>query len=59
MTEALQALLEAAQTAAEQQERQRRSFAYGKATFEKAHTSPEMVDRQAEELARKNDEWRD
>lgn len=62
MTEALQALLEAAKKAqptAEQQERQRRSFAYGNTAFENARITREMVDRQAEKLARENDERRD
>ena len=55
MTEALKTLLEAAkaaQTTPEQREQQRRSFAFGNTAFENGLITREMVDRQAEELAR-------
>jgi hypothetical protein len=38
----------------EQKERQRRSFAYGNTHFENPRISREMVDQQAEKLARNN-----
>jgi len=59
MFEALKALLEAAKTAkpsAEQLEQQRRSFAFGNTAFENELITREMVDRQAEKLAREADE---
>ncbi len=55
MTEALKALLEAAkkaQTTPEHREEQRRSFAFGNTAFENSLITREMVDRQAEQLAR-------
>jgi hypothetical protein len=59
MTNALRALLEAAKTAKttpEHREQQRRSFAYGNTAFENSRITREMVDRQAEKLAREADE---
>ena len=61
MTDALKALLEAAkaaQTTPDQRERQRRSFAYGNTAFENSRITREMVDRQAEQLAREADDDR-
>ncbi|HLW89807.1 MAG TPA: hypothetical protein VKS78_00705 [Roseiarcus sp.] len=59
MTEhALEALLEAAKTARptkRQREEQRRSFAYGNTAFENKLITREMVDRQAEAIARERD----
>jgi len=55
MTDALRTLLEAAKKAqptAEQREQQRRSFAFGNTAFENSLITREMVDRQAEQLAR-------
>jgi len=57
MTDALRALLEAAKRAqptAEQREQQRRSFAFGNTAFENSLITREMVDRQAEQLARES-----
>ncbi len=59
MTDALKTLLEAAKKAeptAEQQEKQRRSFAFGNTAFENKLITREMVDRQAEQLAREKNE---
>ena len=59
MTDALKSLLEAAKTAKptpEQREQQRRSFAYGNGAFENRRITREMIDRQAEALARETDE---
>ncbi|GJE59281.1 hypothetical protein [Methylobacterium trifolii] len=59
MTDALHALLEAArraQPSPEQREEQRRSFAYGNTAFENALITREMIDREAERLAREQDE---
>ncbi len=59
MTKALKALLEAAKTAQttpEHREQQRRSFAYGNTAFENSRITREMVDRQAEKLARETDD---
>ena len=59
MTDALKTLLEAAKTitpTAEQQESQRRSFAFGNTAFENKLITREMIDRQAEELARETNE---
>jgi hypothetical protein len=59
MTDALEALLEAARKAQptpEQRELQRRSFAFGNTAFENDLITRDMVDRQAEELAREVDE---
>jgi hypothetical protein len=55
MTEALKKLIEAAKTAkptAEQREQQRRSFAYGNTHFENSLITREMVDDEAEKLAK-------
>lgn len=55
MTDALKKLLEAAKTAnptPEQREQQRRSFVYGNAHFENELITREMVDREAEKLAK-------
>lgn len=54
MTEALVALIEAAKKlrpTEQQQEEQRRSFAYGNTAFENADITRAMVDEQAERLA--------
>lgn len=54
MTEALVALIEAAkklQPTEQQQEEQRRSFAYGNTAFENSDITRAMVDEQAERLA--------
>ena len=59
MTNALKALLEAAKTAKitpEHREQQRRSFAYGNTAFENRRITREMVDKQAEKLARETDD---
>jgi hypothetical protein len=59
MTDALKKLLEAAKTAKptpEHREQQRRSFVYGNTHFENELITREMVDREAEKLAKdKND----
>jgi hypothetical protein len=55
MSEALKNLLEAAKTAKptpEQRERQRRSFVYGNTHFENELITREMVNREAERLAK-------
>ncbi|HEY7230119.1 MAG TPA: hypothetical protein VH558_07095 [Pseudolabrys sp.] len=55
MTEDLRKLLEAAKTIQQtpaQKEEQRRSFAYGNTRFENDRITREMVDREAERLAR-------
>lgn len=62
MTNALEALLEKAkkvQPSPEHREEQRRSFAYGNTHFENNRITREMVDEQAEKLAREQDERRD
>jgi hypothetical protein len=59
MTDALKKLLEAARkavTTPEQREKQRRSFAFGNTAFENRLITRDMVDRQAEKLAREADE---
>ena len=59
MTDGLKKLLEAATTAKptpEQQERQRRSFVYGNTHLENEMITREMVDREAERLARRGSE---
>jgi hypothetical protein len=59
MTEALKTLLEAARQAKPtpaQREAQRRSFAYGNTAFENGLITREMVDRQADQLAREQDD---
>lgn len=61
MTKDLKLLLEAAKSAkttAEQREQQRRSFAYGNTAFENQRITREMIDRQAEALARETDDGR-
>ena len=61
MFEALKALLEAAKTAKpspEHREQQRRSFAFGNTAFENKLITRELVDQQAEKLAREADERR-
>jgi hypothetical protein len=61
MTNSLKALLEAAKTAKttpEQREQQRRSFAYGNTAFENGRITREMIDEQAEKLARETDDRR-
>lgn len=58
MTKSLELLLEAARKAIpspEQQEEQRRSFAYGNTAFENELITREMVDKQAEMIARERD----
>jgi hypothetical protein len=55
MTNALKKLLDAAKTAIttpEHREEQRRSFAYGNTAFENDRITREMVNREAEKLAR-------
>ena len=55
MTDALKKLLDAAKTAKptpEQREQQRRSFVYGNTHFENSLITREMVDREAEKLAK-------
>ena len=55
MIDALKKLIEAAKTAnpsAEHREEQRRSFVYGNTHFENALMTREMVDREAEKLAK-------
>ena len=55
MTDALIKLLEAAKTVKptpEQREQQRRSFAYGNTHFENELITREMIDREAEKLAK-------
>lgn len=57
--DALEKLLELAKAAtptAEQREEQRRSFAYGNTAFENSLITREMVDRQAEIIARERRE---
>jgi hypothetical protein len=59
MTDALKVLLEAAKSARpspEQREQQRRSFAYGNTAFENKRITREMIDQQAEKLAREADD---
>jgi hypothetical protein len=55
MTDSLKKLIEAAKTAnpsPEHREEQRRSFVYGNTHFENALITREMVDREAEKLAK-------
>ncbi len=59
MTNALKKLLEIAKTVQatpEQREQQRRSFVYGNTAFENDLITREMVDRQADMLAREVDD---
>lgn len=62
MTDALKRLLDAARSARptpEHREEQRRSFAFGNTAFENELITREMVDQQADKLAREsNDERR-
>lgn len=54
MTDALHALIEAAKKVPQteqQQEQQRRSFAYGNTAFENSDITRSMIDEQAERLA--------
>ncbi len=58
MTKSLELLLEAARNATpspQQQEEQRRSFAYGNTAFENNLITREMVDQQAEAIARERE----
>jgi hypothetical protein len=59
MSRPLNTLIEAAKKvspSAEHREQQRRSFAYGNTKFENDRITREMVDRQAEQLARESDD---
>jgi hypothetical protein len=59
VTKSLELLIEAARSAApspQQQEEQRRSFAYGNTAFENSLITREMIDEQAEAIARERDE---
>jgi hypothetical protein len=59
MNDKLKELLEAAkkaQPSPEHREQQRRSFVYGNTAFENELITREMVDREAEKLAREADE---
>ncbi len=59
MAQHLERLLEAAKKARPspaQREEQRRSFAYGNTAFENSLIAREMVDQQAEAIARERDE---
>lgn len=59
MTEELQKLIEAAKSARptpEHREAQRRSFAYGNTAFENSRITRDMIDHQAELIARERDE---
>jgi hypothetical protein len=61
MTKSLEMLIEAARNAtpsAQQQEEQRRSFAYGNTAFENSLITRQMIDEQAEAIARERDEQR-
>ncbi len=58
MTKSLELLIEAARTATpspQQQEEQRRSFAYGNTAFENSLTTRQMIDEQAEAIACERD----
>jgi hypothetical protein len=62
VSEELSALLEAAKRAEpspEHREEQRRTFAYGNTAFENRRITREMVDREAEKLAREQHDKRD
>jgi hypothetical protein len=57
----LEALIEAARKASpspQQQEEQRRSFAYGNTAFENELITREMINEQAEAIARERDQQR-
>ena len=61
MTKSLELLIEAARSATpspQQQEEQRRSFAYGNTAFENSLITRQMIDEQAEAIARERDERR-
>lgn len=61
MAKELEALIEAARKASpspQQQEEQRRSFAYGNTAFENVLITREMIDEQAEAIARERDQQR-
>ncbi len=61
MAKELEALIEAARKASpspQQQEEQRRSFAYGNTAFENVLITREMIDAQAEAIARERDQQR-
>ena len=62
MPDALKQLLEAARQAKpspQQREEQRRSFAYGNTAFENKLITREMINQQAEIIARERDERRE
>jgi hypothetical protein len=62
MTKSLEMLIEAARSAtpsAQQQEEQRRSFAYGNTAFENSLITRQMIDEQAEAMARERDKQRE
>jgi hypothetical protein len=62
MTKSLEMLIEAARSAtpsAQQQEEQRRSFAYGNTAFENSLITRQMIDEQAEAIARERDKQRE
>ncbi|WDR02023.1 hypothetical protein PSQ19_15245 [Devosia algicola] len=62
MTNALDALIEATkkiQQTPQQQEQQRRSFAFGNTAFENSNITRSMVDEQADRLAVQHTEVRD
>ena len=62
MPDALQRLLDAAKQAEpspQQREEQRRSFAYGNTAFENKLITREMIDQQAEIIAREQNERRE
>ncbi len=61
MAKELEALIEAARRASpspQQQEEQRRSFAYGNTAFENKLITREMINEQAEAIARERDQQR-
>jgi hypothetical protein len=61
MTKSLELLNEAAKNAApspQQEEEQRRSFAYGNTAFENSLITRQMIDEQAEAIARNRHEQR-
>jgi hypothetical protein len=62
MTKSLELLIEAARSVTpspQQQEEQRRSFAYGNTAFENSLITRQMIDEQAEAIARERDEQRE
>lgn len=59
MTDELQRLVEASKkvkATAEQREQQRRSFAYGNTSFENPRITRQMIDAEAEKLARRSED---